>query len=266
MKIRDLGEIQGDMLLFGGVYSNLAALDAFILTAQEYGIPPQNCICTGDVVAYCADAAACVDRMRDFGCPIIAGNCEVQLANDAPDCGCGFSVGSECSLLSVGWYNHATRQMNETHKNWMSNLPERITFIHNAKRYGVVHGAASDISRFIWPGTSERVILSEIALLEAQVGKVDGVIAGHSGIPMHRNIGAVSWVNTGAIGMPSHSGNPLTHFGYLDEKQINIKDLSYYTHVTILAMQQAGLTQGYEETLSTGYWPSEDNLPVELHR
>jgi len=266
MNICDLGEIQGDMLLFGGIYSNLAALNAFISIAQENSIPPQNCICTGDIVAYCADAAACVDLMRDFTCPVIAGNCEVQLANDAQDCGCGFSEGSECSILSDGWYNHAIRQINDTHKQWMSNLPDRITFVHNTKRYGVVHGAASDISRFIWPVASDDVILSEIALLESQIGKVDVVIAGHTGIPMSRSTGATSWVNTGAIGMPSHNGSTLTHFGHLSGNKINIKDLSYDANATVLAMQQAGLTQGYEKALSTGYWPSEDNLPAELHR
>ncbi len=167
---------------------------------------------------------------------------------------------------SDGWYSHAIRQINDTHKQWMSNLPDRITFVHNAKRYGVVHGAASDISRFIWPVVTDEVILSEIALLEAQIGKVDVVIAGHTGIPMSRNIGTKSWINTGAIGMPSNNGRSLTGYGYLNENSIKIIDLPYDINASVQAMEQAGLTQGYEKTLSTGYWPSQDNLPVELHR
>jgi len=32
------------------------------------------------------------------------------------------------------------------------------------------------------------------------------------------------------------------------------------------AMIAAGLTQGYETALLTGYWPSEDILPLELRK
>lgn len=266
MKICDLGEIQGDMLLFGGIYSNLAALEALLLLAQQNGIPAENCICTGDIVAYCADAQACVNTIRHFGCPVLTGNCEVQLAADADDCGCGFDDGSACNILSRNWYGHAVATVSDANKAWMGQLPTRIVFMHNGVRYAVIHGGATDISRFIWPVTKDVVIASEIAALVAQVGPVDHVIAGHSGIPMQRIIDGISWTNTGAIGMPSHNGSLMTHFGHLSEKEIIIKELSYDIDATIEAMKEAGLTQGYHETLKTGYWPSEDNLPQEMRR
>jgi predicted phosphodiesterase len=266
MKIRDLGEIQGDMLLFGGVYSNLAALDALLWQANQYGIAPENCICTGDIVAYCADAAASVARIRQFGCPVLAGNCEVQLAVDADDCGCGFDEASECNILSRGWYAHAQAQLNAAHKSWMSRLPDRIVFTRQGVRYAVIHGGATDISRFIWPVTKDAEIAAEIATLVGQVGALDHIIAGHSGIPMHRVIDGVSWTNTGAIGMPAHNGNVQTYYGYLREKEIKINKLEYDFNVTIKAMKVAGLSQGYHETLKTGYWPSEDTLPTQMRR
>jgi len=264
MKIRDLGEIQGDMLLFGGVYSNLAALDALIAIANKKGIAPENCICTGDVVAYCADATACVDRIRAFGCHVLAGNCEVQLAADADDCGCGFDAGSTCNILSRGWYAHAQAQLSTGQKSWMGNLPERIIFTHQGTRYAVIHGGATDISRFIWPVTNDTEIAVEIAALTDQVGPVDHIIAGHSGIPMQRVIDGICWTNTGAIGMPAHDGVPNTCFGLLEENNIIINELKYDFNVTIKAMQAAGLTQGYHNTLKTGYWPSQDTLPAKM--
>jgi len=54
MKKIDLGELRGDIVIFGGVYSNLHALEALINYTTNCGIPPENVICTGDVVAYCA--------------------------------------------------------------------------------------------------------------------------------------------------------------------------------------------------------------------
>ncbi|MBE9476965.1 MAG: metallophosphoesterase family protein, partial [Proteobacteria bacterium] len=265
MKICDLGEIQGDMLLFGGVYSNLAALNALIRVAQDSGIPAKNCICTGDVVAYCADAQACVDTIRDFNCPVLVGNCEAQLAMNAQDCGCGFDKGTTCSVLSRDWYDHAVKQVSAANKTWMAGLAERIVFTRNGELYGVVHGAASDISRFIWPVADDAVIAAEIETLIGQVGHVDHVLAGHTGIPMQRKVDGITWVNSGAIGMPCHNGKTTTHYGYLSENEMTIKTLSYDVGQTVRAMQTAGLTQGYHETLQTGYWPSQDNLPQEMH-
>jgi calcineurin-like phosphoesterase family protein len=266
MKIRDLGEIKGDMVLFGGIYSNLAALDALLAVAKDHGVPAQNCICTGDVVAYCADAQPCVDRIRAFGCPVLAGNCEVQLAQGADDCGCGFDLDSECSLLSRSWYDHAQRQLSDQSRVWMGTLPERIVFTRRGKRYAVIHGGATDISKFIWPVTNDDVIGAEIDALVGQLGAVDHVIAGHSGIAMQRIIDGVTWTNTGAIGMPAHDGSALTKFGFLIDNTLEIKSLSYDVNATIRAMLAAGLTQGYDKTLQTGYWPSQDTLPPEMRR
>lgn len=52
---RDLGDLDGPVLVFGGPYSNLQATRALIARADQLGVPSQNLICTGDVVAYCGD-------------------------------------------------------------------------------------------------------------------------------------------------------------------------------------------------------------------
>ncbi len=103
MKKIDLGHLNGDILIFGGVYSNLHALEAFINYTINLGISAKNVICTGDIVAYCAYAEDSVKLIREFGCHVLAGNCERQLAIKSDDCGCGFEEGSMCSLLSKSW-------------------------------------------------------------------------------------------------------------------------------------------------------------------
>ena len=52
-KIVDLGKISGKTLLFGGVYSNLQALEALKQIAEKENIAPENCICTGDILRQC---------------------------------------------------------------------------------------------------------------------------------------------------------------------------------------------------------------------
>jgi hypothetical protein len=103
--------LQPPVLVFGGPYSNLRALAALRERADELGIPASHCICTGDVVAYCAEPEETTAAIRGWGCHVIAGNCEEQLAEAAEDFACGFEAGTECDLLAKGWYPFANARM-----------------------------------------------------------------------------------------------------------------------------------------------------------
>jgi hypothetical protein len=89
----DLAQLQAPILVFGGPYSNLRALEALRERAGELGIPPSRSICTGDVVAYCVEPEETSTAVRAWGCHVVAGNCEEQLAAGAADCACGFDEG-----------------------------------------------------------------------------------------------------------------------------------------------------------------------------
>lgn len=262
MKHEDLGELFGPMLLFGGPYSNMKALEALV---SHTDIPASNMICNGDIVAYCADANETVEKIRELGCAILAGNCEKQLAAEADDCGCGFEEGSKCSILSKGWYPHVLRLVSANNRAWMGDLPDVMSFIHNGKRYAVIHGGFTDISRFIWSTSSDAVFIEEITAIEAAIGPIDAIVAGHSGIPFIKEIAGKTWINAGAIGMPPNDGKPQTRFVLLDQVP-EFHSLHYDWKTAQAAMLAADLTQGYEIALETGYWPSEDVLPSELKR
>ena len=99
------------LLVFGGPYSNLSALSALRARARALEVRPHHCICTGDVVEYCAEPEETVLAIREWGCKVISGNCEQQLAASAPDCGCGFKEDSECDRLAKGWYSFAAKHI-----------------------------------------------------------------------------------------------------------------------------------------------------------
>ena len=266
VRVRDLGTLEGDVLLFGGPYSNVQATQALMGWADRAGIPPTRRICTGDIVAYCGDAAATLDLIRNVGCPVVAGNCEVQLAEAAGDCGCGFEDGTTCSILSKGWYAHALGQISKADRAWLGSVPERLVFKHNGRRYAVIHGGVRNISRFLWPVTSDDDFWWEISLLQEEVGAIDAVIAGHSGIEFVRNIDGIRWINAGVIGMPPNDGQQDTSFAVLSDGDVRFESLTYDVAGAVVAMKTAGLTQGYHESLETGYWPSEDVLPKSMRR
>lgn len=264
MKHHDLGQLEGELLVFGGPYSNLQALEAVQRVAKDRQIAPNHIICTGDVVAYCGQPVQTVEAIRAMGAVVVAGNCEQQIAQEAADCGCGFEAGTTCDLLSAGWYGYATARINTEQRAWMAGLPDVVTFAHAGKRYGVLHGGLTDVARFIWPDSDETAFEAEWRALEGLVGPVDAVFAGHSGIPFERALGRRRWINAGVIGMPPHDGAAQTRYCLIKDGQAQIHRLQYDVEGAVQAMAQAGLNQGYHKALISGYWPSEDVLPASL--
>ena len=265
VKIANLGDFDGPMLLFGGTYSNLQAFQALKGEAERLDIPAERMICAGDVVAYCADAEVTVQAVRAHGCTVVAGNCEKQLAEGSEDCACGFEDNSQCSILARGWYAHALEQVSQSSRDWMAMCPDIATFTKLGRRYAVIHGGVKDISRFIWSVSDEVVFEREFADIEKMIGPVDCIIAGHSGIPFIRDVGQRQWINVGSIGMPPNDGSPLTRYVVLNDVP-EIHTLAYDFTIARQRMEADGLTQGYHETLSTGNWPSEDTLPKIMRR
>lgn len=247
------------VLVFGGPYSNLQATEALLAEAARLGIPPENMICTGDVVAYAADPQACCDRIRASGMTVVMGNCEEALGAGAEDCGCGFDADSQCAALSTEWYAYASKRVDAATCAWMAGLPGRIDLRIGSARLAVIHGGVREIARFIF--ASEDEALGQ----ELDWAGTDGVIAGHCGLPFTRVLDGRLWHNPGVIGMPAHDGTPRTWYAVLtpgpDGLAIETADLAYDHAAAARRMRAEGLPEGYAACLETGLWPSEDVLP-----
>ena len=148
----------------------------------------------------------------------------------------------------------------------MGALPDIGVFQTGGLRYAVIHGGTHQINRFIWPSDDDAIFLEEIGFIRDAVGHVDGVIAGHCGIAFHRHIDGCDWINAGVIGLPPHAGRVETRYATLSDGQAIFHRLSYDHDQARARMEAAGLIHGYQETLTTGIWPSEDVLPEALRR
>ena len=255
-----LGHLDQPLLLFGGPYSNLHALLALKKQAIAWGIPPHRILCTGDVVAYCGQPYDSVEMIREWGIHVLMGNCEESLANNADDCGCGFTEGSSCDLLSAEWFHFANKQLTGDQRDWFAQLPRSITFRFHQQTCLVVHGSVTSINQFLFPS-------SEPSLFTKQCQKADAdiFISGHSGIPFSKKIANKLWHNAGAIGMPANDGTSNTWFSTMSIEDEKIKlehhKLHYAYQKTQSAMIDSGLNNGYTDALSSGLWPSTDVLP-----
>jgi uncharacterized radical SAM superfamily Fe-S cluster-containing enzyme len=253
----------GPVLVFGGPYSNVQAMRAFLEQARQLGVAPANIICTGDVVAYGADGGACVELLRASHVHVVAGNCEVSLGEGADDCGCGFAPESSCDIDSRRWFAHARATLTAEQKAWMRGLPRRLDVVINGLRLGVIHGSVSDVSRFVFASTPERV-----KAIDLDAAGVDGIIAGHCGLPFTHLIGTRMWHNAGAIGMPANDGTPRVWFSLLTPGEtprsliVEHRALDYDHAAAADSMRAAVLPESYAEALGTGFWPSCDVLPL----
>jgi len=261
-KITRTSDNRPSLLVFGGPYSNLQAIQAMRARAVALGLVPDQVICTGDVVAYCANPNETVTEIRDWGCQVIAGNCEEQLAAGAEDCGCGFDDGSACDLLSRGWYAFADAVLDPAHRAWMGALPTHLSFELSGRPARVIHGGVSETSRFIFASTPEETFHREFDAAGAEI-----MIAGHCGLPFVQELGTRVWLNAGVIGMPANDGTPdgwygtITADGASGAPSFGLHRLAYDASGAADALDDAGFAAPYAQALRTGLWPSLDILP-----
>ena len=195
------------LLVFGGPYSNVRATQALMAETARRGIPRHRVICTGDVVAYCAEPEETARALADWGCHAIRGNCEQQLADAAQDCACNFESGSACDLLAKGWYPFANARISQPMRDWMGGLPQTLRFSFSGCTFRVVHGGVSQVNR--WVFASDTAVLAQ----EGAAAVADVVIAGHAGVPFVARTGRTVWFNPGVIGMPATDGTRDVWYG-----------------------------------------------------
>ncbi|MDX1668696.1 MAG: metallophosphoesterase family protein [Limnobacter sp.] len=260
--VKDLGALEGceTLLVFGGCYSNLQATMALIEQAKALGIRPEHSICTGDVVAYCAQPEQTVQALREWGCHVLMGNCEESLSMGYNDCGCGFEEGSACDVLSNQWFEFSTRYTSDAHKQWMGRLPSNLRFSWGGQRFSVVHGSPASLNEFVFPSMPDSVFNAHIEQTQADV-----VLCGHSGLPFTKKVQQGVWFNAGAIGMPANDGQAHTWFGLIHKQEggflFEHRALHYDQQEAARIMRSNHLNNGYAKALTTGLWPSLDILP-----
>lgn len=250
------------MLVFGGPYGNLAALEALRAIADGLDLRPSQVVCTGDTVAYCAQPNETVEAIRSWGIAVVAGNVERQLAAGGEDCGCNFVEGTTCQALSDRWYAFLREEVLAEHVGWMRALPGFVRFVLGGLDGCVVHGAWSDVSRFVFASTPWRDKREEIALAGSKF-----VVAGHSGIPFAESREGLLWVNPGVIGMPANDGTARGWYGLLESEpngaalRVSIEPFEYDHARTRSRMRERGLSEAYALALGTGLWPGDEILP-----
>ncbi len=259
-KIKSLGALDGPLLLFGGVYSNLQALESLHAIAEQHAIPTNQIICTGDIVGYCADPEGCVQFVKDWGIHTILGNVEIQLRDGLEDCGCDFAEDSRCDYFSRQWYPYAQKQVSPKSLDWMHQLPEFIQFDYYGRKCTVVHGSYFHTSEFVFRSTPWSQKQPNFDHTNSQI-----IIAGHCGLPFHDVQNDHYWLNPGVIGMPANDGTTRVWYMLLQpgEGPLQFEHLAFeFDYDEAFARMLEGMLPiEYAQTLSSGLWDNNDILP-----
>lgn len=266
MKIEKRDDYNEPILVFGGPYSNLQALEAIQGVAKAQGIAPSHVFCTGDIVAYYSQPSECIDLIQKWGINVVQGNCEYAVATGAEDCGCGFAEDSTCEVAAKHWYRYLTDQVSAKQAKWMAQLPQQISFKFNGLNVALLHASVEQNNKYLFPSTADCYFLKEFKETKSEL-----IIAGHSGIPFTKEViderCAYIWHNAGAIGLPANDGKPNTWYSLIKPKrrlgriEIMHKKLTYDYKLAAKNMRDANYCNDYATSLLTGMWPSMDILP-----
>ena len=127
--------------------------------AEELGIPPSSTICTGDVVAYCAEPEETTAARARLGLP----RHRRQLRGAARRGRRGLRLrlrgGHRVRSARQGLVSLRQRALSPASRAWMAALPKTLTFTSGGLRFRVIHGGVDLINRFVF--ASERDVLAE---------------------------------------------------------------------------------------------------------
>ena len=259
--VKDIGQLEGRLLIFGGVYSNLHALQALQAEAERMGVPPSNIICTGDIAGYCAFPDECLQLIKAWGIHAIVGNVEENIRDGLDDCGCGFGEDSACDLFSRMWYPYAKQNTSADSVEYIKTLPDHLSFSFAGKRGYVLHGNLDASAEFVWRSTDWSVKASSL-----EATKADFILGGHCGLPFIHQEGGKSWVNAGVIGMPANDGTQDVWYLTIEDKegqpQFQFHRLAYDHQSARAAMLEQPLPKSYALTLKTGIWDNTEIMPT----
>jgi len=258
--IKDIGKISGKVLVFGGPYSNYHAVTELQRIAENMNLRPDQVICTGDTVAYCAQPQETVHTIREWGIHVIAGNVEIQLFTRGNVCGCNVGYGTLCDILSRHWYTYARNAMTSDNLEWMGALPGFLKFEIGDRKILIVHGGFDEIAEHIYHSTPWERKQDQLEKAGADI-----IIGGHCGLPFMDHHGDRAWLNGGVLGMPANDGTPRVWYLTIEVEESGLRctlhPMEYDFEKTAEKMEEVKLPKQYIQNIRTGIWPDMSQLP-----
>ncbi len=240
------------LAVFGGVYSNHAALDAVLADAAAGGAEEIHCL--GDLGAFGPDPDRSVETIRGAGIPVVAGNYDLSIGHGLDDCRCGYTDPRDNHFAALS-YRYTFARTSPEHRTWMRDLPLARRLELGGRRVLLCHGSPRQVNEFLWESTASDAFLGW--LLDA--AGADVLCVTHTGIPWERRLpDGQLVVNVGAIGRPANDGDVRAAYPVLEladgEARVEWRRVAYDYTALAAEMRAEGLPGEFVETIETGWW------------
>ncbi|MGJ8678252.1 MAG: metallophosphoesterase family protein [Akkermansiaceae bacterium] len=235
--------------ILSDIHANLEALEAVISDAESRGC--SNYACLGDVVGYNADPVACLNIIRDLGCPVVKGNHDFDCGNDT-----SLELMNPVAAEALLWTRD---QLNPEQRKWLS----RLRMVRQVQDFTIVHATLDQPTS--WNYVNNK--FDALANFSFQISSV--CFYGHTHVPrvymcnehmqelpaqtISIQEGSKYFINAGSIGQPRDGDWRASYCIYdLERKTVEFHRIQYDIVKTQEKIIQAGLHQFLAERLAKG--------------
>ncbi|MDD8031236.1 MAG: metallophosphoesterase family protein [Acidobacteriota bacterium] len=258
------------LAIFSDIHGNLEALQAVL---EDIGKRRVDLVfCGGDLVGYGPFPNEVIELLRRRHVPVIMGNYDQGIGQDADDCGCAYrdQVSKALGQRSIAW---TRERVSADNKAYLRNLPAKISLIIKGKKILMVHGSPRRLNEYLF---EDRPVSSVAKLFRAE--EADVIICGHTHLPYIKEMivdegwetvmgadgrpstrrspgGYYILINSGSVGKPK-DGDPRAGYALIDYQGGNwhqeIIRLDYEVEAMAKATEQSGLPVEYADQLRAG--------------
>jgi predicted phosphodiesterase len=171
------------------IHGNLFALDAVLADLRQQEV--DQIVCLGDI-CFGPQAHACLERVRELGCPVILGNWDSWSIDGFPPA--EDPVGIMLYEIGRWWATHLTPDDEAYVRTFAPTLELPL---ENDSRMLCFHGSPQSFSDWIFSTTSDDDVGK---MFEGHLAPV--LVGGHTHLQMLRRFGQSVIVNPGSVGQP----------------------------------------------------------------
>ncbi len=235
--------------LFGDIHANLEALEAVLADAAAQGCT--DYVCMGDVVGYNADPAACLEKVRGMGCPVVKGNHDEDASGTH-----SLDAMNPVAAAALEW---TRSHLNEDQRLWL----RRLRMVRQIEDFTIVHSTLDQPSN--WNYVTNR--FDAMSNFNYQFTQV--CFHGHTHVPrvyvksdkvqevpaesISIEDGSKYFINVGSVGQPRDGDWRACYAIYdLTHKLVVFRRLEYDLATTQKKILDAGLPPMLAERLADG--------------
>jgi putative phosphoesterase len=214
------------------IHSNLPALEKFLELTQDCD-QRWN---LGDVVGYGPWPLKCAKIAKSEFDVSIQGNHDRVIGNEQ-NC-------KRFNSMARSGAKFAINVLDDEHKEWLSNLPEKKALSVNSDQIELAHSHPINTDKYVKPEEFE-------SLRDYMSCKFDKLFIGHTHIQAKKQFEEGIITNPGSVGQP-RDGNAYAAYAILEDSKIELKRFDYDKSEYVEQVRQLGLPRRTGQRLFTG--------------